>query len=83
LQAARGLGVRVPEDLSIVGFDDLPVAGMLDPPLSTIQVPKREMAARAFATLQQRLLGGESPAFEPLQPGLVVRESTGLAARQM
>jgi DNA-binding LacI/PurR family transcriptional regulator len=76
LQAARAASVRVPEDLSIIGFDDLHIAGMVYPTLSTIRHPRKEMAARAFACLQQALLGDAVPPGAPLEPQLVVREST-------
>jgi DNA-binding LacI/PurR family transcriptional regulator len=46
-QAARELGLSIPQDLSVVGFDDLPVAALLDPPLTTVHQPLREMAATA------------------------------------
>ena len=80
LQAAHEARIRVPRDLSIIGFDDLPVAGMVHPPLSTIRHPRREMAARAFASLQNMLQGHAVAADAPLHPHLVVRKSTGPAA---
>ncbi|MFI6227674.1 LacI family DNA-binding transcriptional regulator [Micromonospora echinospora] len=46
-QAARVLGLSVPRDLSVVGFDDLPVAALVDPPLTTVRQPLTEMAATA------------------------------------
>jgi DNA-binding LacI/PurR family transcriptional regulator len=46
-QAAREAGLRIPEDLSVVGFDDLPVAAWIDPPLTTVHQPLTEMAATA------------------------------------
>jgi DNA-binding LacI/PurR family transcriptional regulator len=46
-QAARGQGLRIPDDLSVVGFDDLPVAGWVDPPLTTVHQPLAEMAVAA------------------------------------
>jgi DNA-binding LacI/PurR family transcriptional regulator len=39
--------VRIPEDLSVVGFDDLPIAAWVDPPLTTVRQPLTEMAATA------------------------------------
>jgi DNA-binding LacI/PurR family transcriptional regulator len=76
LQAAHAAHIRVPRDLSIIGFDDIPIACMVHPPLSTIRLPRSEVAARAFASLQRTLQGGENVPFEPVQPHLVIRNST-------
>ena len=46
-QAARELGLRIPTDLSVVGFDDLPIAALVDPPLTTVHQPLTEMAVAA------------------------------------
>jgi DNA-binding LacI/PurR family transcriptional regulator len=48
MQAARSLGLRVPEDLSIVGFDDMFLASAMNPPLSTVRQPARELGAKAL-----------------------------------
>jgi len=76
LQAAHEAHIRVPRELSIIGFDDLPIAAMLHPALSTIRHPRREVAARAFACLQQALRGEKVERLEPLHPHLVLRHST-------
>lgn len=76
LQAAHAARIRVPHDLSIIGFDDLPIASMVHPSLSTIRHPRREVAARAFDFLWAALQRLEAPAAEPLQPHLVIRSST-------
>ena len=47
MRAARELGLRIPEDLSVVGYDDLPVTEWIGPPLTTIHQPLQEMAATA------------------------------------
>ena len=76
LQAAHAAHIRVPKNLSIIGFDDLPIACMVHPPLSTIRLPRNEVAERAFASLQRTLQGGENVPFVPVQPHLVIRSST-------
>src|SRR4029078_563078 len=60
-QAARQAGVRIPEDLSVVGFDDLPVVSWVDPPLTTVHQPLIEMAAAA-TELARAVRGGEADA---------------------
>ncbi|WP_110589809.1 LacI family DNA-binding transcriptional regulator [Microbacterium suaedae] len=68
-------GIRVPEDIAIVGFDDSPVASSVVPPLTTVRQPSRDQGA-AMADVLLRLLGGEDPPNENLLPlELVVRES--------
>ena len=76
LQAAHAANVRVPRELSIVGFDDLPIASMVHPPLSTICLSRSDLAARAFGYLHQALQGGKVVADASVQPHLVVRGST-------
>ncbi len=79
VRAAHHRGLRVPEDLSVVGFNDMPLLDLLDPPLTTIRISQRQMGSRAGAMLLA-LLGGEQPAADDLVveiPGeLVVRRST-------
>ena len=58
IEAARTRGLRVPEDLSVVGFDDTPVARLAAPPLTTVRQPLREMGAVAVRTAL-RLAAGE------------------------
>mgnify|MGYP003493050008 FL=1 len=76
-RAARAAGLRIPTDLSVVGFDDLPVASWLDPPLTTVHQPLAEMAAVA-ADLALALGRGERPSRTrvELATTLTVRQST-------
>jgi LacI family transcriptional regulator len=81
-EAARQGGLRVPQDLSIVGFDDLPVARWVSPPLTTVRQPLAEMG-RAAAQMLGDLIEGlplRSSRVE-LSTELIVRESTSEAAR--
>jgi hypothetical protein len=65
LQAAHAAHIRVPRELSIIGFDDLPIAGMMHPPLSTIRHPRREVARRAFEYLWKTVQGEEVESASP------------------
>lgn len=74
LQAARQLGLAIPEDLSVVGFDDFQIASRIWPALTTIRTPTREIGRLAV----ERLLGREDDDRDPKGrlPSLVVRDST-------
>ena len=76
-QAAREARLHIPEDLSVVGFDDLPVARWVGPPLTTIRQPLYEMAVAA-AELVLALARGEQPVQTRIELAteLVIREST-------
>lgn len=80
IEAARARGLRVPEDLSIVGFDDTELARLVSPPLTTVRQPLREMGALALLTAL-RLAADESiPSHHvELATSLVVRSSTAPA----
>lgn len=77
-QAAREARLHIPEDVSIVGFDDLPIARWVSPPLTTIRQPLFEMAETA-AELVIALSEGSPPAKarQELATELILRESTG------
>ncbi len=77
LQALREAGLRVPADVSIVGFNDIPLAGLLEPALTTIRVPQLEMGIRGAHLLIDRLEGRPiADARVTLATELVVRAST-------
>ena len=76
LQAAHEAHIRVPKELSIIGFDDLPITEMVTPALSTIRHPRREVAARAFDCLSMAVKGELVEMTEVLHPHLVIRAST-------
>lgn len=80
LLAARNLGVRIPEDLSIVGFDDAPAGAFLTPPLTTVRQPLLEIGELATRLLIQQIEGETVPVTAHLlEPELVVRGSTAPA----
>ncbi len=77
LRAARERGLHVPDDLSVVGYDDLPVAAWIGPPLTTVRQPLQEMAATAARMVLDIARGQEPSNLRiDLATELVVREST-------
>jgi LacI family repressor for deo operon, udp, cdd, tsx, nupC, and nupG len=80
IRAARARGLRVPEDISVVGYDDSPLIAFTDPPLTTVRQPVQAMGHAAVSALVAEILGVRSPRTELLfHPELIVRESTGTA----
>ena len=75
-QAARDARLHIPDDLSVVGFDDLPVARWVSPPLTTIRQPLIEMAETAAELVLAIGRGEPTQARLELATELVVREST-------
>ena len=76
LRALHEAGLRVPEDVSVVGFDDLPESGYFTPPLTTVRQDLHELGQRTMA-LVLRVLAGELDASVPLvEPRLIIRSST-------
>jgi DNA-binding LacI/PurR family transcriptional regulator len=80
LRALQVAGLRVPGDVSVVGFDDIPESGYFSPPMTTVRQDFPELGRRTMA-LVLRVLAGELEASEPLvRPQLVVRSSTAAPA---
>lgn len=80
-EAVRRKGLRVPEDVSVVGFDDLPEARWASPPLTTVRQPLAEMGVLATRTVLRMLQGeGVDTLRVELATRLVVRESTAAPA---
>jgi DNA-binding LacI/PurR family transcriptional regulator len=77
MAAIRDLGLRIPEDVSVIGNDDLPVAAHLHPPLTTVAMPLYELGTAAVdalvATIEGRPVGD---VVVPTEPGLMLRHST-------
>jgi DNA-binding LacI/PurR family transcriptional regulator len=77
IRAARQRGLRVPEDVSVIGFDDSPLMAYVDPPLTTVRQPVRDMALVAVRSLLDEIQGVGAPHTELVfRPELVVRSST-------
>ncbi len=75
--AARELGLAVPDDLSVVGFDNVPESALCSPPLTTVDQPIREMGHRAIRMLIALINGDDvERTHVTLDTGLVVRRST-------
>lgn len=82
-RAARAAGLRIPEDLSIIGFDDIPAAEWVEPGLTTIRQPVVQMAETAMRALLRHLDGDEElPQRIELGTELVVRGSTAPPPRR-
>lgn len=77
LSAARNAGLRVPEDLAVVGFDDIQLAQYIVPPLTTVRVPAHEIGATSAQMLLNVIQNGHRPASVFLETELIVRESCG------
>lgn len=80
MNALEQAGIRVPEDISIVGIDNLPFASLTRPPLTTVHVPREKLGLKAFQALEKMLeLKRHKGAEYTLETSLVTRKSTGPA----
>ena len=78
IEVARELGLRVPEDLSVVGFDNVPESVLCRPSLTTIAQPLHDIGATALRMLVELLAGREpTPSHVRLPTQIVRRDSTG------
>jgi DNA-binding LacI/PurR family transcriptional regulator len=77
LHAAHEHGLRVPEQLSITGFDDIPMAAYTVPALTTVRMPLGEMVEQALRMALDQPMGAAEHQVPVLQPSLVVRSSSG------
>lgn len=82
MHACRDNGLRIPEDVSVVGFDDIPEAAHFAPPLTTVRQNFVEIGRRAVALLLGELQGAQPP-HELVVPELVVRQSTAAPPPEM
>ncbi|CAN5209608.1 LacI family DNA-binding transcriptional regulator [soil metagenome] len=79
LRAAEQLGIAVPAQLSVAGFNDLPYSAMVTPSLTSVDLSARELGARAGRLLNGMLLGAEEPTSATLRTSVVARDSTAQA----
>lgn len=76
LQACAEAGREVPDDIAVVGHDDIPLSALVTPPLTTCRVPRFELGAQAVGALLRQIEGkGDRPEAKVLRPRLVVRSS--------
>ena len=82
MEAMNEMGLLVPENISITGYDDILFLERMSPALTTVQVPKYEMGSQATKTLLD-MVGGKAttPVVLRMQPRLVIRNSTAIASR--
>lgn len=80
MSALAGRGVRVPDDISVAGFDDIPFAAYTSPPLTTAAVPAADLGAQAWAAMHDLLTGQTPSPVVTISPEVVVRGSTAAAA---
>lgn len=73
---ARSLGIQVPADVSIVGFDDLQISSLITPALTTVRVPTRELGESAASHLLSRIAGETANPVRELAVELILRDST-------
>lgn len=77
VRAAHELGLAVPGDLSVAGYDDIELAAFLDPPLTTLRNPKRELGDLALELVLRARAGDRGPLRQRLTGELLCRQSTG------
>jgi DNA-binding LacI/PurR family transcriptional regulator len=75
IHQCRQLGVRVPQDLSVVGFDDIDMAEAITPPLSTVKMPSGLIGREAGRRLLARLSGESVPVSHTLSTELIFRDT--------
>ena len=77
LRGAKAMGLSVPQDVSVTGFDDIELARIVTPALTTVHVPHREMGTKAAKALIAMVEGAAPPAPTELPISLEIRDSLG------
>lgn len=79
IQAVQNAGLQVPQDISIIGLDDIVVSAHIRPPLTTIAIPKVQLAFEAMELLFRLMQGTPEPPLSRLiKPSLIIRQSTAI-----
>jgi len=73
----KGAGIRIPHDIAVAGFDDLTFSQVFDPPLTTVRLPRREMAQASVLYLKRLIEGGAEVEHQIVPHELILRESSG------
>ena len=76
INAAEQFNLRVPEDIMVVGFDNLEVSRMAHPAITTVSQPRRQMGYSAFELLYNHILSPDTPTSIILNTELIVRNTT-------
>ncbi len=76
IKAARALGLAVPKDLAVAGFDDIPLSSYFDPPLTTVKIPMHDLGAASMKMLLGLISGGKFEKMKLFRTTLQVRGST-------
>jgi len=82
MKAVREAGLRIPEDIAIVGYDDIDFAFCLESPLTTIRFPKREIGEEAISVLEKKIDGQKCHSNLKIPVELVIRQSSLSTANQ-
>jgi LacI family transcriptional regulator len=76
IKVLKEMGYQVPEDVSMVGFDNMALSEMLEPPLTTIHIPKKTMGIAAVNSIMEKMQGENQAVFRTVAPtSLIVRQS--------
>ena len=78
IRGLRDAGLRIPADVSIAAFDDIPIAAHVDPPLTTVHLPAGDLGGAAGRLLVDRIAGRPVPARTLLPTELIIRDSTAV-----
>ena len=77
IKALRESGLKIPKDVAVVGHDDIEFAAIMEPPLTTVHIPRHQLGKKAAEILLEKISGNyKGPHTLVIKPELIVREST-------